>query len=521
MTKALIYCRVSSERQVNEGNGNGSQEQRCRNRAREKGWPVSKVFPDEGVSGKLFERPAMRQLLEYIDSHPSDKYIVIFDDLSRFARDVQVHIQLKLEFEKRGVKRECLNFGFDDSEESEYAELILAAGNQYQRKSNRRQVIQKQKARLEKGYWPFCLPPGLINEKHQMHGKISVPREPFATIFKTAIENFQDRLLTTQLDVVDFINNEYKVRGISKVISLHGVQLILTEILYAGYIEYPPWEVTKRKAAFDGFISIETYDAVQVILHDRSKPKVRRDTNPEFPLRGLILCSQCNKPLTASFHHGHKGQKYPHYFCKTKGCALKDKSLHRAIIHEDFSTLLDEAPLDKPMKDLAIAVLTDVWGQHQSQQIKEQLSHHKEVQEVTDTITRLTERIGKTTSNTLVQTYEAELEKLAVKKEQLSDVSYPTQLTSEMFGTATRKVLDVLEKPVTMWQSDSLDDKLTVFFMHFDQKPVYDKNLKFGTPNLAQPVELIRSLGSAKISSVEMPSNELGSEEIHQKRLQA
>jgi len=511
MTKALIYCRVSSERQVTEGNGLTSQEQRCRQYALNKKYEVKKVFADEGVSGGLFDRPAMLQLIEYLDKHIDEQFIIIFDDLARFARDLQVHLKLKTELVSRGATLESPNFNFENSPEGEFIENVLASKAQLDRHQNRRQVIQKMKARAEAGYWPFCLPPGLINQKDVTHGKLTVPVEHIATIFKTAIESFRDRLLITQLDVVDFINNEYKVRGISKVISLHGVQLMLSEILYAGYIEYPPWEVTKRKAAFDGFISIETYDEVQRILHDRTKPKVRRDTNPEFPLRGLIRCSQCNNPLTASFHHGHKGQKYPHYFCITKGCPQKDKSLHRATIHDDFSALLAEAQLNKSMKNLAIAVLTDVWGQHQSQQAKEQISHHKEIQEVTDAITRLTERIGKTTSDTLAQTYEAELEKLAIKKEQLSEINYPTQLTTELFGTATRKVLDILEKPATMWQSDSLDDKLTVFFMHFDQKPTYDRELKFGTPILAQSVKLIRSLGSEKISSVETESNELSS----------
>src|SRR5579883_2567136 len=93
--KALIYCRVSSERQVVDGNGLGSQEQRCRVYANSKGYEVERVFADEGVSGGLFERPAMKGLIDYLDKHITENYIIIFDDLARLARDLEVHLKLK------------------------------------------------------------------------------------------------------------------------------------------------------------------------------------------------------------------------------------------------------------------------------------------------------------------------------------------------------------------------------------------------------------------------------------------
>ena len=264
--KCLIYCRVSSERQVKEGNGLDSQEKRCRDYAKGKGYQIAKVFPDEGVSGGLFERPAMHEMIEYLDVHPLDKFVIVFDDLARFARDVQVHIRLKLELESRGATLECLNFNIGTSEESEYAELILAVSNQYQRKSNRRQVIQKQKARLESGYWAFNPPSGLVHKKDPIHGKLLCSNEPFAGVYKEAIESFRDGLLATIDDVKNFINRKFELLKVNKVISFNGARVVLTQILYTGWIEYKPWEVSKRKGHHEGFITIETYDKVQEIL---------------------------------------------------------------------------------------------------------------------------------------------------------------------------------------------------------------------------------------------------------------
>ena len=95
----LIYPRVSSKRQEIEGTGLQSQEGRCMKVLGDLNVPYEKTFPDSYTGGGDFmKRPAMREMLEYIDAHPHRKYVVVFDDLKRFARDVEFHIKLKYAF---------------------------------------------------------------------------------------------------------------------------------------------------------------------------------------------------------------------------------------------------------------------------------------------------------------------------------------------------------------------------------------------------------------------------------------
>ncbi|MEO1405118.1 MAG: recombinase family protein [Pseudomonadota bacterium] len=55
-TEAIIYCRVSSTKQVAEGSGLESQEHRCRQYADAKGYEVAVVFPaDVSGGGRLHE----------------------------------------------------------------------------------------------------------------------------------------------------------------------------------------------------------------------------------------------------------------------------------------------------------------------------------------------------------------------------------------------------------------------------------------------------------------------------------
>src|ERR1035437_2784597 len=108
---ALIYNRVSSVQQESDGSGLMSQEQRCIKYGESKGYMVDKdrIFHDTfSGGGDFMKRPAMRELLEYIDTHSDKKYVVIFDDLKRFARDTKFHIELRGAFNVRKVRVECL-----------------------------------------------------------------------------------------------------------------------------------------------------------------------------------------------------------------------------------------------------------------------------------------------------------------------------------------------------------------------------------------------------------------------------
>ncbi|HSW88010.1 MAG TPA: recombinase family protein [Candidatus Saccharimonadales bacterium] len=512
--KALIYCRVSSQRQVNEGHGNDTQEKRCIDLANSKNYPVAKTFPDNGISGGLFDRPAMKALLQYIDDHPHEEYVVIFDDLARFARDVGVHIQLKAEFASRGVKLLCLNFNFEDSPESEYAELVLAAGNQYHRQSNKRQVMQKMKARLERGYWSFMLPFGLINRKDSVHGKIATPREPYATIYKEAIEKYRDGVLPTTLDVQAFVNEKYKEHDIKHKMSNSSAKHILTTILYAGYIEYPKWGIPRMKAQHEGFISLETHELVLERLQGRAKPWHRKDYHLDFPLRPFVLCDKCGVPMSASYNTARGGKRYPHYYCRGKkeNCEYVWKTTLKKDFEKQFEVLLLKVKPEDEYIDLAKDVLGEQWGIRQGQYLDLNTIITQGTEKIEAAITTYLELIPTTKNEELRSTYEDEVLKLKKKlKEEMAKIG-KRKYTSEEFGTASERVLNTLKKPMSLWKSEDYNDKRTILFMYFENELRYDYKRGFGTAGLAYPVNLISQLGQAKNRSVEMSMSDIESE---------
>lgn len=482
---ALIYCRVSSPTQVKDGNGLGSQEGRCRIFADQKGYKVERVFPDEGVSGGLFERPAMRRLIDYLDNHDDRKFVIIFDDLARFARDLEVHLKLKTELVGRGAKLECLNFNFDDSPEGEFVENVIASANQLSRKQNTRQVIQKMKARLEQGYWPFCMPPGLKFAKAIGGGKILIPNEPFASIYREAIHKYSEGFLNTYEETRQYILGKYAENGITRKLSISGVNKILTEILYTGWVEYEKWEIELRKGKHEGFIDISTYQVVQDKIKRRTKAQVRQDYNPDFPLRGFILCSSCERPVTASWSRG-RIEKYPFYHCKQSVCPLYGKTIRRLDLEMAFTGLIERYRPNSDTLNLARHIFTKVWDFNVNNESNQLESIQKAFDDIEAMIKQLVISATQSADTDLKIEYEAEITRLLPNKKELANkLKVNKNYSQERLGTASKAIFSYLENPVLMWQSANYHDKRTLLEMYFDEKLMYDRNEGFGTITLA------------------------------------
>ena len=363
---AVIYCRVSSAKQRIDGGGLESQEHRCRQYADGKGYDVAAVFPDDASGGGTFmKRPGMVALLSFLDAQPDHRFVVIFDDLKRFARDTQFHIMLRQELQSRGAKVECLNFTFEDTPEGRFAETIFAAQGELEREQNRRQTIQKMKARVEKGYAVFQAPIGYRYERTREHGKLLVPDEPVASALREMMEGYASGRFQSKTEAQRFL--EAHPHYPQNTIHPQRLQDLLTRPIYAGMVEAPKWNVTLRPGHHEGLISYETFTRIQDRLNGRMQAPQRKDINEDFPLRGSLLCAECDKPLTASWSRSKTGKRHPYYWCKTKGCPAHRKSLRRDLVEGDFEAMLQDLQPSKGLYDITKAMIEHAWSMRWAQ----------------------------------------------------------------------------------------------------------------------------------------------------------
>ena len=129
---AVIYCRVSGVKQVREGDGLASQEARGRKYATRKGYNVVRVFKDD-MTGKVADRPGMAEMLAYLNVHKNDEMVVIIDDISRLARGLEAHLQLRSDLLAAGGRLESPSIEFGEDSDSQLVENLLASVSQHQR----------------------------------------------------------------------------------------------------------------------------------------------------------------------------------------------------------------------------------------------------------------------------------------------------------------------------------------------------------------------------------------------------
>ena len=515
---ALIYARVSSERQSREGNGLESQTQRCEAYAKAHGLEIERVFQDRFTGGGDFnDRPNLSKLLEYVEQRPHRKFVLIIDDLTRLARDTIAHIELRKRLESLNVEVMCLNYKFDNSPEGKFIETIFAARGEYDREQNRRQVMQKMRARLELGYWPFNSSdiPGFQRNDKTARDWVLVRKEPEASVVTEALEGFATGRFQQQVDVARFLERKgFFGKKKRKEVYLSQVNRLLTRIEYAGYVEFLPWEVERRPGKHEGLITIDTYNKIQERLKGQRRIWLREDYSSDFPLRPYVRCAGCKKLYTASWSGGNGG-RYPYYRCSHKDCIYGNKSIPKKKIESEFLELLKALRPKKELVDLTKAILNDMYQSKYKEFNRGMDERKKRIEEYGDEIERLMERATKTDSDLMAKRYETKAEQLAGEKAKLEGSAREGGDFEVAFGTALEEVMDILKNPANKWDSEDLEDKRLVIKLIFDGKPAYDKIRGFGTAELSCVIRLFERIGATNSQDVEMAGVEPASENDH------
>ena len=496
--QAVIYCRVSSKAQVKRGDGLGSQETRSREYARMKGYTVIKVFTDD-LTGRIVGRPGMNAMLAYLRKHRSDKCAAIIDDISRLARNVEAHWELRRTIIKAGGTLESPSLEFRNDADSRMVENVLAGAAQHQSEKNAEQTLNRMQARLMNGYWVFQAPRGYRYEKRNQQGKLLVRDEPVASIIQEALEGYASGRFESRSEVKRFLESQplYPKDLPNGEIRWQRITDLLTRSLYAGYIEAPNWNISRRKGNHEGLISFAAFEKIQERMNGSAKAPARPDLNEDFPLRGFVLCADCDNPLTACWSAGQKA-KYAYYLCHSKGCTSYRKSIPRHKIEGAFSELLDGMQPSKSLYTLAKAMFKDVWDQRIAQASLMGKSVKQEIKKLDRKIEQLLDRIVDANSNSIINAYEKRIEQIETEKlimaENIQKSAKPKHTYGEMFEHA----LIFLANPQILWHSPRLEDKRTVLKLAFSERLAYDRNGGFRTPKKSFPFKVLDTVLKGK-----------------------
>lgn len=388
---ALIYARVSSASQVSRGDGLQSQQTRCEAYARFKHYNVERVFSDD-LTGKRSDRPGIEQLIAFLQKNRTRRFVVLIDDISRFARRVPVHFRLREAIAEAGGVLESPAMVFRDDADGEFQEYILASVAQHQSRKNAEQTANRRQARCLNGFWPFAAPIGYKHEKVKGYsGKLLVRDEPLASIIQEGLERFASGRFGSQVEVKRFFESQpaFPKDLPNGEIRNQRVTDILRRVIYAGYINAPYYGISMVKAQHEPLISLEDHQRIQDRMNGKKGVGARKDMSADFVLRGFVSCGDCGKPLTACWSKSKTGKKHPYYLCFNRTCESYRKSIPRDKLEGDFAALLKSLKPSRGLFDIAKAMFKDIWDQRAGQlkamqaSLKADVKNHRQADRAT------------------------------------------------------------------------------------------------------------------------------------------
>ncbi|WP_251363826.1 recombinase family protein [Epibacterium ulvae] len=476
---------------MKKGDGLASQESRCREYARYKGYEVLEVFNDNKSGGDA-DRPAMIALLAYLKAQ-KETCVVIIDDINRFARDVVGHWQLRALLAEAGGKLESPSIEFGEDSDSILVENLLASVSQHQRQKNGEQTKNRMRGRALNGYWVFRAPIGYKYERVAGHGNMLVRDEPLASIIQEALEGFAFGHFETQAEVKRFLESKpaFPKDFADGTIRFERIIRLMTRTHFAGYIEIPEWDVSLRKGHHEGLISLETHELIQQRIKDGARAPARKDINADFPLRGFVCCDDCNTPLTACWSTSKSGKKHPYYLCHAKGCPSYRKSIRRDVLEGEFDELMQSLKPSEGMFAMASKMFKDAWGQRAGQMEADKRLIRTERNRLDRQIEGLLDRVVDADSPTLITAYEKRIEKMEREKlildEKLQNQGKPMHTFEQMFEHA----LQFLSNPWKIWKSGNLIAQRTVLRLAFAEQITYARNEGLRTPKTTLPFKML------------------------------
>ncbi len=305
---------------------------------------------------------------------------------------------------------------------------------------------------------------GYKKGKDTIHGTIDTPTRQ-ATYIKQALEGFAERRYLNKIDAVRFLQEN---GVISNKHSANKGIITFTNMLrnpfYAGYIEYPKWEVERRIGHHKGIISIDTFDKNQKILNGKDTVFVRKDIREDFILRGLVNCAKCGTKLTGADSRSKTGRLYPYYKCPNKQCSAYGKSIRAEDIHKGFIEIMKGVRASQELENLAISIFKDVWEGEMREKDKEIEKNQVYKKQLEETIKQITVRVTNTENDIVLKQYEKQIEMYAKQLEEIE-----TKLKCKFdytipYRTSMEEVLGVLSNPYTVWENYDAFQKQKFFY---------------------------------------------------------
>jgi len=303
MRKALLYVRVSSKEQEQEGYSLDAQEKLGLDYASRNNLKIVKKWKVSESAWKEY-RNAFNQMIEYAKRHSEIKNI-IFDITDRMTRNDfdKLKIYTLIKEHDKSIHFSRTNKIFDSNSGSD--EIFMFDIEVAVAKKMSNDISRKTKMGLlekaEQGLYPSVAPIGYTNNR--LTGLIEVDEEKSSYIEKAfdlmANQSYSTKSISDKLFKEGFRSVSNKKVGKS------AIHHILKNPIYCGNFR---WKEKTYQGSHSPIVSKELFDRVQSKLSGKGHPFPNKKN---FAFNNLIKCGTCSCRVSGE----QKKHKYNYYHC--------------------------------------------------------------------------------------------------------------------------------------------------------------------------------------------------------------
>lgn len=318
---ALIYLRVSTDRQAEKGLSIPAQKERCLQYAKDHGYEIdvhTDIYIDEGESARTSNRPQFQVLWQRCRSDETIK-AVIFYDISRLARNRIDFALIKQDLTKRGIQICSATEGIDSSPSGQMLEGVLSSVAEFFSLQNGEKVKGGMAQKAKDGWWPTRAPYGYKNVQERLStGKvrswIETNWEEAKWVIK-AFELFATGLYSTGSLADKLIADGFPVRKNKKSSGkLHPsiVAKLLRDNIYIGVVEWG--KIVNPNGKHELFLDRQLFDKVQAIM-DARLGGGSRNRRLFSIIKSVAFCAECGSRATVEEHITSSGNVIRYLRC--------------------------------------------------------------------------------------------------------------------------------------------------------------------------------------------------------------
>jgi DNA invertase Pin-like site-specific DNA recombinase len=353
MERAILYTRVSTDEQ-NNGYSPSDQKDKlyrfCENRNIE---IVGFYHDDE--SGKSFERPEWKKIMEFLKKNKNSVDSIYFIKWDRFSRNAPEAYNELNKLKKFGVEAKAIEQPLDlEIPEQKLMLAIYLTAPEVDNDRRALNIFNGIRRAKKEGRWLGGCPIGYKNKRNEFNKPIIAPEGgEIERLVKEAFKEFSTGLYSTE-----DLRKKMNEKGLNS--SRNSFYNMLRNKVYIGQILVPAYKNEPEvwvKGQHIGIIDKDIFYECQDVIEGRKKkiPQTFVVLRDEFPLRGFLCCSICGKKLTASNSRGRRGVLYPYYHC-SKGCAERHKA---ELVNSSFENLLSEIKFKSKRLDFLAGIIKD------------------------------------------------------------------------------------------------------------------------------------------------------------------